>query len=245
MADGAVGDPNDIGAGDGPLHEVVASALVEAAPHGVLMTDALMATSDGWAAAGQDRLPIARSKFGVPVVPAGCVARPRLAGMLAGGDWRVALVNAGPASGKTVAVAQWFEALEVPARQWVSLDAADDQPERFWLTLAVVLERAAPGGFEGAIGLAGKSGRAPESFLDRLLVELSAIEHPLALVLDDVHVLRNPAIAEGLTSMVERLPPGVRLLLTSRVDPPVPLARWRGRSWHAEYPPSRPARPRQ
>ena len=57
-------------------------------------------------------LSVPRSKFGCPAVPARAIARPRLGKVLAQPDWRVALVTGGPATGKTVAVAQWFETLD-------------------------------------------------------------------------------------------------------------------------------------
>ena len=50
-------------------------------------------------------------------------------------------MTGGPATGKTVSVAQWFQTLDPVAREWVTLDAGDDQPERFWLTFALALER--------------------------------------------------------------------------------------------------------
>jgi hypothetical protein len=85
------------------------------------------------------------------------IARPRLAGVLAQPDWRVALVTGGPATGKTVAVAQWFQTLDPVAREWVTLDAGDDRPERFWLTFVLALERAVPGGFARAGARARRS----------------------------------------------------------------------------------------
>ena len=91
--------------------------------------------------------PVPRSKFGCPAVPVRAIARRRLAEVLARPDWRVALVTGGPATGKTVAVAQWFGTLDPIDREWVTLDADDDRPERFWLTLALGLGRAVPGAF--------------------------------------------------------------------------------------------------
>jgi ATP/maltotriose-dependent transcriptional regulator MalT len=86
-------------------------------------------------------LQIPRSKFGCPAVPIRAIARPRLAGVLAQPDWQVALVTGGPATGKTVADAQWFGTLDLIAREWVTLDASDDRPERFWVTFVLALER--------------------------------------------------------------------------------------------------------
>src|ERR1017187_6792478 len=96
---------------------------------------------------GGGLLPVPRSKFGCPAVPVRAIARPRLAGVLAQPDWRVALVTGGPATGKTVSVAQWFETLDPIAREWVTLDANDARPERFWLTFTLALGHAVPGTF--------------------------------------------------------------------------------------------------
>ena len=176
-------------------------------------------------------LPIMASKLGCPALPSHALDRPRLTTMLADPDWRVAVVTGGPASGKTVMVAQWFAACEGVAREWVTLDAGDDRPERFWLAVAAALEQAVPSGFAGALELAGDAHLPGGQFLDRLLIEISAVDGPLTLVLDDLHFLRNPAIAADLASVVEHLPRGARLVLTARVEPRMPLARWRARSW--------------
>jgi len=174
------------------------------------------------------------SKFGWPAVPVRAIARPRLAEVLAQPDWRVALVTGGPATGKTVAVAQWFQALGPIAREWVTLDADDDRPERFWLTFALALERAVPGAFTRAAEAAADVHRLPPEFVSRLLTAWSAVTDPLVLVLEDVHHLGSPEITEDLGFVVEHLPGGSRMLLTSRTDPRLPISRWRGRGWLAE-----------
>ena len=76
--------------------------------------------------------------------------------------------------------------------------------------------------------------RLPPEFLGRLLTAWSAVTDPLVIVLDDVHHLRSPQIAEDLGFVVEHLPGRSRMLLTSRVDPQLPVSRWRGRGWLAE-----------
>ena len=179
-------------------------------------------------------LSVPRSKFGCPAVPIRAIARPRLAEVLAGPDWRVALVTGGPAAGKTVAVAQWFGTLDPVAREWVTLDANDDRPERFWLTFALALDRAVPGAFAQAAVAAADVHRLPPEFLDRLLTAWSAVGEPLVIVLDDVDRLRSRVITEGLGFVVEHLPGRSRMVLTSRVGPRLPVSRWRGRGWLAE-----------
>ena len=183
---------------------------------------------------GGGPLPVPGSKFGCPAVPVRAVARPRLAEVLAQPDWRVALVTGGPATGKTVAVAQWFQALGPVAREWVTLDAGDDRPERFWLTFALALDRAVPGAFAWAAAAAADVHRLPPGFLDRLLTAWSAVTEPLVLVLEDVHHLGSPEITADLGVVIEHLPGRSRMVLTSRVDPRLPVSRWRGRGWLAE-----------
>jgi len=141
-------------------------------------------------------------------------------------------VTGGPATGKTVAVAQWFGTLGPIAREWVTLDAGDDRPERFWLTFVLALERAVPGVFAQAS--AADVHRLPPGFLDRLLTAWAAVEDPLVIVLEDMHHLQRPEITEDLGFVVEHLPGASRMLLTSRADPHLPVSRWRGRGWLAE-----------
>ncbi len=178
-------------------------------------------------------LSVPRSKFGCPAVPVRAIARPRLLEVLAQPDWRVALVTGGPATGKTVAIAQWFQALGPVAREWVTLDAGDDRPERFWLTFVLALERAVPGAFAQA-GSAADVHRLPSEFLRRLLSAWSAVDDPLVIVLEDIHHLQSPEITQDLGFVIEHLPGAARMLLTGRVDPPLPVSRWRGRGWLAE-----------
>ena len=122
---------------------------------------------------GGGPLPVPRSKFGCPAVPVRAIARPRLGEVLAQPDWRVALVTGGPATGKTVAVAQWFETLDPVAREWVTLDASDDRPERFWLTFVLALERAVPGAFAQAAAAAAdgapSAAGVPQPAADRVV----------------------------------------------------------------------------
>jgi len=193
-----------------------------------------MVSAHAGAVSGGGPLSVPRSKFGCPAVPVRAIARPRLGAVLAQPDWRVALVTGGPATGKTVAVAQWFGALGPVAREWVTLDAGDDRPERFWLMFALALERAVPGAFAQAAEAATDVHRLPSEFLGRLLTAWSAVEDPLVIVLEDAHHLRSPEIHEDLGFVVEHLPGRSRMLLTGRADPPLPVSRWRGRGWLAE-----------
>ena len=120
------------------------------------------------------------------------------------------------------------------ARVWMTLDAGDERPERFWLTFVLALERAVPGAFAQAAAAATDVHSLPPEFLRQLLTAWSAVTDPLVIVLDDLHHLRSPAITEDLGFVIEHLPAGSRMLLTSRADPRLPVSRWRGRGWLAE-----------
>ena len=169
-----------------------------------------------------------RTRIEVPRLPAHAVERPRLMERLAGHDWRVCVMAAGPGTGKTTFAAQWVAGLD---GAWLSLHTDVDQCERFWSYAAAALQRARPGAFDATEQLAIRSGADSAAFVTQLLEDASALRHPLVLVLEDLHVLREPAVIASLTSVVEGLPPHLRLLVTSRSDPALPLARWRARSW--------------
>jgi LuxR family maltose regulon positive regulatory protein len=146
-------------------------------------------------------------------------------------DWRVALVTGAPASGKTITVAQWFRSLGGVDREWVSLSARENQPERFWLVLAAAANRARSGGCERSETIAGHSEQDRQPLIDQLVEDLSADDEPVVLVIDDVHHLREPSTWLELEMLIERLPAHVQLVLTSRTDPPIPKAAWKARLW--------------
>jgi LuxR family transcriptional regulator, maltose regulon positive regulatory protein len=177
------------------------------------------------------RLPVAATKFGCPKVPGQAVNRARLVEQLAEPDWQVALVTGGPASGKTVAVAQWFEGLDEVDREWLTLGEEDGLPFRFWMTLTVGLNRAVPGAFVGSEELAADPATPRTVVLNQMLLELSELERELVVVLDDVHLLRDPEQWRDLIALVENLPRHLRLVLTSRSDPPIPIALWSAHAW--------------
>ena len=150
------------------------------------------------------------------------VARPRLHARLdAAVRFPVALVAAPAGYGKSTAVAQWARARD-RAPAWWSLEPSDAPPERFAPLLAV----AAASGW--GLDVAVPDGAAPADHVAALLGALErAPEADRVLVLDDVHEL-GPALEafELLRGLLDHLPDGVAVLLVSRVDPDLPLARW-------------------
>lgn len=180
------------------------------------------------------QLPVLVSKIGPPPVPTFAVDRARLIAALTKRDWRIAVVTGGAGTGKSVVAAQFCAALTDATPAWVSLDSDDDRPERFWLYLITALRRAVPGAFEGVAAQVPSARTEFGDLVTELLVDASSLPRPIVIVLDDLHTIRDPDILGGIKLLVDHLPPQLRLLITSRSDPSLPIARWRARSWTVE-----------
>ena len=171
-------------------------------------------------------LHIIRSKLGVPRPPPDIVSRPRLRDALESSASRVVLVSAPAGSGKTVLVQDWIQGLGIPAA-WLSLDLQDNERARFLAHLGAALSLVdLPGSQVAAQGIQtlARTGGDPTNRLPELLSEA---EDSAVVVLDDVHLLEAPPLLELLEGLATRLRGGPRLILLSRVDPQLPLARLR------------------
>ena len=138
--------------------------------------------------------------------------------------------------GKTALLADWARSGDRPVA-WLSLDAADNDPVRFWRHVVAALDRARPGIGERVGPLLGPP--APPSFeglVTALINELAAQpgEDEVLLVLDDYHLIDAQPVHASLAFLLEHLPPGLRLVLASRSDPPLPLPRLRAGGQLAE-----------
>ena len=168
------------------------------------------------------------TKLHMPGPRPGMVPRSRLTARLEGGLARGLVLVCGPAGyGKTVLLADWARRGELPAA-WLSLDAGDNDPARFWHHAVAALDRARPGTGERVAPLLGPP--APSSFqgLVTALINDLAADQAL-LVLDDYHLIGAPQVHESLAFLVEHRPAGITVVLASRSDPPLPLARLRAR----------------
>jgi LuxR family transcriptional regulator, maltose regulon positive regulatory protein len=118
---------------------------------------------------------------------------------------------------------------------WLALVAADSDPGRFLTYLIAALQTVAPGTGDGVLALLGSPQPPPlESTLTALLNDVAAIPSPVALVLDDYHVLDARPVDDAMSFLVEHLPPGVHLIIATREDPALPLARLRARGQMTE-----------
>lgn len=176
--------------------------------------------------------PLVATKLFIPKLRAGLVERPRLRERLRRGALaKLTLISAPAGFGKTTLLAEWLAEASSgnSATAWLSLDKSDDDPTTFWSYLVTALQTAAPG--IGADLLATlHSGQQPtERDLAGLINDLSALPDGLYLVLDDYHVVDQPAIQAGLAFLLDHIPPQVHVVISTRVDPPLPLARLRAR----------------
>ena len=177
------------------------------------------------------------AKLNPPRIQPGYVPRPRLYERLdAGLQRRLTLVSAPAGYGKTALLSSWISGLGKNARSaWISLDAGDNDPARFLAYLIGALQTIAPeidGDFRSA--LQSPQPRIMEEVLTTLInqldAELAVPDRPVGiLVLDDYHHLTLQAIHDGITFLVEHPPKNLRIVISSRADPPLPLARLRGR----------------
>ena len=187
------------------------------------------------ARAAPERDVLLATKLHMPASQPGLVPRPRLTERL---DKSLApgliLVCASAGYGKTVLLADWARRSEHPAA-WLSLDEGDNDPARFWRHAVAALERARPGIGERVAPLLGPP--APSSFqglVTALINELAAQPDEALLFLDDYHLISAQQVHESLSFLVEHRPAGMGVVLASRSDPPLPLARLRARGQLAE-----------
>jgi len=183
-------------------------------------------------AAAPERDVLLATKLHVPGPRPGFVPRPRLAETLGGG---LVLVCAPAGFGKTTLLAGWLRSGGRPVA-WLSLDAGDNDPVRFWRHVVAALDRARPGTGERVAPLLGSPPSSLQGLVTALINELAA--HPgeseIVLVLDDYHLVSAPQVHASLGFLLDHLPPGLQLVLASRSDPPLPLARLRARGQLAE-----------
>ena len=195
------------------------------------MADPSVAAPAGAAMSGQDVL--LATKLHVPRPQPGFVPRPRLVEALGEGLARGRVLVCAPAGfGKTALLADWARGDGRPVA-WLGLDAGDSDPVRFWRYAVAALDRARP-------GLAGRVGppppRSSDGLVTALINELAADPGPdeVLLVLDDYHLVDSGPVHESVAFLLENLPPGLRVVVSSRADPPLPLARLRARGQLAE-----------
>ncbi len=175
--------------------------------------------------------PLIATKLHVPVPRSRLVARPRLHDLLdRGADARLTLISAPAGFGKTTLLAEWLARLPQSGQAvaWLSLDDADDEPSVFWSHVIAALHSALERtGATLPDLLAGAP--ADDAFIAILLNQLTELDRSVVLILDDLHLVGHPDIGAQLATLIEHLPPSIRIIISTRADPALPLARLRAR----------------
>lgn len=172
--------------------------------------------------------PLLATKLYLPPARPNRVSRPRLIEQL--NTLRPLILIAAPAGfGKTTLVSDW-----IPHSQhcvtWLSLDEDDNDPIRFWVYVVAALQNLRADLGEGAMALLQSPQQPPiNSILSTLINEISSFPEDFYIVLDDCHLIKTKPIHEALTFLLDHLPPQMHIILTTRADPPLPLARLRAR----------------
>jgi LuxR family maltose regulon positive regulatory protein len=176
------------------------------------------------------------SKLSPPALRAELIPRAGLQSLLqADLEAKLCLLSAPAGSGKTTLLAQWRAAAGADRVAWVSLEEEDSDPTRFWVYVVEALRTIEPEvGTTALQALQGVSTDLARVVLPSLLNDLTAFDSPLVLVLDDYHLVANPTCHQSLGFLLEHLPAGVHVVLATRVDPPLQLARMRARGELAE-----------
>ena len=204
-------------------------------------------------------LPLLVPKLQVPRLHGELIARPRLLRQLDSAlTRRLTLVVAPAGFGKTTLVSQWVKGKDEGGRMrdeaaeavlhpssfrlhpfpvaWLALDAEDNDPVRFWRYVCEAFQRLQPGLGAAALGELASLVQLPFTPLHLetvLITQINALSHggqPYLLVLEDYHVISADAIHATLTFFLEHLPDAVHVLLLTRAEPPLPLARLRARN---------------
>ena len=163
----------------------------------------------------------------------GVISRPRLIKRLdRGAASKLTLVSAPAGFGKTTLVAEWLAEARADERSvaWLSLDPGDNQPATFWPYLIAALDTVLPGIGVDALALLHESQPPPiETVLATLINELAAAPDDVVLVLDDDHLVDTHDIQTGMWFLIDHLPAQIHIVILTRADPALPLARLRGR----------------
>ncbi|HEX3639828.1 MAG TPA: LuxR family transcriptional regulator, partial [Ktedonobacteraceae bacterium] len=173
------------------------------------------------------------TKFYVPVAPDTIISRPRLSTLLDQSlESPLTLISAPAGFGKTTLLATWGQTLpaNIPRLAWLSLDEEDNDPRLFWTYVLSALNRQEPQRFTPLLTQQQSPHAPPLKYLLTMLINLLAesTDHFL-LILDDYQVITEQQVHSSLSYLVEHLPSQLHIILSTRVDPPLPLPQLRAR----------------
>jgi len=172
------------------------------------------------------------TKLYAPRRPKSLVSRPHLTDRVRrGAQSKLTLVSAPAGFGKSTLLAEWLgdRSAEGSRTAWLSLDPGDNVPVTFWTNVIAALRTVTPTIGARALTLLESPDVDTEAVLAPLLNELNALPDDQVLVLDDYHAVESPEIQSGMAFLLEHLPAHVHLVIATRADPALPLARLRAR----------------
>src|SRR2546421_6634131 len=197
----------------------------------------------------EHRSPLLSLRLSPPRLPGSLVERSRLLDELdAAFSHPLTLISAAAGSGKTTLLSAWVAASPQvlsrggtkqgaerrgaePAYAWLSLDEADNDPIRFWLSVIAAVRTCLPTFGEAAREMLHAPQAPPLStILTTLLDEMEQVDREFILILDDYHVISDQAIHDSLLALLNHPPANVHLVLSTRTNPELPLSRFRVRS---------------
>ncbi|NNJ12779.1 LuxR family transcriptional regulator [Chloroflexales bacterium ZM16-3] len=173
---------------------------------------------------------ILATKLFIPPPRPSAVPRPRLLTHLSAGlHGKLTLISAPAGFGKTTLLSAWVAGCGRPVA-WLSLDTADADPSRFLVYLIAALQTVAPALGDGLLAaLQSSQPPQPDAAAAALVNMIAAMPHDSVLVLDDYHAIAAQPVDRTLRFLLEHLPPALHLVIATRQDPPLPLARLRAR----------------
>src|SRR6266498_3082911 len=198
-----------------------------------LMTEPHVSTSSGMQNKPRDVL--LSTKFGIPRIRRDLLARSHLVSRLEEATRRELVLVSTPAGfGKTTLLAGWAQSTERSVA-WLSLDGDDNDPVRFWRYIIAAVDRVHKGIGERTLSLFNALAQpTSNAVVTALINELAVRPGELVLILDNYHLIESQAVHDSLTFLLDHLSPGMHVVISSRSDPPIPLARFRARGQLAE-----------
>jgi LuxR family maltose regulon positive regulatory protein len=179
---------------------------------------------------------VAATKLVPPTLPDRLVQRSRLLDRLdAGlaGHVRLVLASAPAGSGKSTLVASWL-AERPEASAWLQVEDSDSDPARFWAYLIASIGDVLPSSTGSLRPLVGSSASDEQTLISAIVNVLAELAEPLVIVIDDYHLIDHASVHRAMERLIDRCPPTVTIVVSTRVDPPFRLGRLRVRGQMTE-----------
>jgi len=181
------------------------------------------------------KLPILTTKLYMPQLTLKTVLRTHLIERLDKGvKDKLTLISASAGFGKTILLCQWAESYEYPVG-WISLDEEHNDLMRFLLYLLGAIQSAKADIDESILGMVLSPQPPPyKAILTLLINEIANLEDDFSLILDDYHLIESEEVDDAVTFLIDNMPSQMHLIISTRVDPNLPISRLRARGQMVE-----------